>query len=172
MDAGLHSNEKKTSDNVIYKKDKVVDSAVSSDIPRVLLVNDSKTIRQTTEAILTQYGCKTTTATDGFDALCKIAAVDPHLVLMDALMPRLDGFQTCALIRHSEKYSKLPVVLVSSNDGLLEKTKAGLVGAQRYIVKPFRREDILRALCDFVSQAILQNTEQSASDGAEQKEAV
>ena len=143
---------------------------MDADIPRVLLVDDSKTIRQSTESILNLYGCHTITAIDGFDALCKIGAANPHLVLMDGMMPRLDGFQTCALIRHSEKYSTLPVVLVSSKDGLLEKTKAELVGAQRYIVKPFRREDILQALRDFVPLFRGQEVDQNVDCGVEQRE--
>ncbi len=161
MDANLRTTGKKAAG--------MANNIADAETPRVLLVDDSKTIRLRTESILNQYGCHTITAVDGFDALCKIGAANPHLVLMDGMMPRLDGFQACALIRHSEKYAALPVVLVSSNDGLLEKTKAELVGAQRYIVKPFRREDILQALRDFLPQVCVQEIDQTVELGVEHR---
>lgn len=123
----------------------------------VLLVDDSKTIRRSAQAILDQFGCKLTLAIDGFDALCKIVEADPDIVFMDIMMPRLDGFQTCALIKNSGPYKNLPVVLLSAKDGIMEKARAELVGAQRYITKPFCRDDLasaMRSLCVALDEAV------------------
>ncbi len=118
---------------------------------RVLVVDDSKSIRRSTELLLCQSGYQTSTAADGYEALCSLSREQPDIVFMDAMMPRLDGFQTCALIRQSPRFSGLPVVLVSAGEALLEKVRAELAGAQRYLVKPFRREELLRAIRELVA---------------------
>jgi twitching motility two-component system response regulator PilG len=116
----------------------------------VLLVDDSKSIRHGTEVLLTESGLIVVSAGDGFEALCKLAAVKPDIILMDIMMPRLDGFQTCALIKQHSQFNKIPIVLMSGSDGLMDQVKAELVGAQRYIIKPFTRNDLLNAMRELI----------------------
>lgn len=113
---------------------------------KVLLVDDSRAIRHSARQILEEVGCQITVAEDGFDALCRIAAVRPDIIFMDIMMPALDGFQACALIRASPEFGSTPVVLVSANDGVLDRARAELAGARRYILKPFRKSDLLEAI--------------------------
>lgn len=120
---------------------------------RVLLVDDSPSIRQSTEKLLARQGCQISTASDGFDALCQIEEARPEIVFMDAMMPRLDGFQTCALLRSSQQWRDTPVVLVSAGETLLDRVKAELAGANRYLPKPFRGAELLQAIDDFVADA-------------------
>jgi twitching motility two-component system response regulator PilG len=117
---------------------------------RVLLVDDSRTMRESARSLLEDSGCQLTLASNGFEALCQVAVLRPHLVFMDIAMPELDGFQACALIRASARHGATPVVLVSANDGRLDRARAELVGAQRYILKPFRKADLLAALRELV----------------------
>jgi len=116
----------------------------------VLLVDDSKSIRHSTEMLLNESGLSVASAADGFEALCKLATVKPDIILMDIMMPRLDGLQTCALIKHHSQFNKIPIVLMSGSDSLLDQVKAELVGAQRYIIKPFSRNDLLKTLCELL----------------------
>jgi len=116
----------------------------------VLLVDDSKSIRHSAEVLLTESGLIVASAADGFEALCKLATVKPDIILLDIMMPRLDGFQTCALIKHHSQFNKIPIVLMSASDGLMDQVKAELVGAQRYIVKPFSRNDLLQAVRELI----------------------
>ncbi len=120
---------------------------------KVLLVDDSRSIRQSAQAMLEPLGCSITLAEDGFDALCRIAALRPDIIFMDVMMPGLDGFQACALIRASPQFGETPVVLVSGNDGLLDRARAELAGARRYILKPFRKADLLEAIAALVPSA-------------------
>ena len=117
---------------------------------RVLLVDDSRTMRESARSLLEDSGCQLTLASNGFEALCQVAVLRPHLVFMDIAMPELDGFQACALIRASARHGATPVVLVSANDGRLDRARAELAGAQRYILKPFRKADLLDALRELV----------------------
>ncbi|MGB4247319.1 MAG: response regulator [Pseudohongiellaceae bacterium] len=113
---------------------------------KVLLVDDSRAIRHSARQILEEAGCQITLAEDGFDALCRVAALRPDIIFMDIMMPDLDGFQACALIRASPEFGAIPVVLVSANDGVLDRARAELAGARRYILKPFRKSDLLEAI--------------------------
>lgn len=117
---------------------------------RVLLVDDSRTMRESARSLLEDTGCQLILASTGFEALCQVALQRPHLVFMDIAMPELDGFAACALIRASVRHGHTPVVLVSANDGRLERARAELAGAQRYILKPFRKADLLAALRELV----------------------
>jgi twitching motility two-component system response regulator PilG len=110
---------------------------------KVLVIDDSKTIRRSAENLLTQEGCDVITATDGFDALAKIADSRPEIIFVDIMMPRLDGYQTCALIKNNSEFKMTPVVLLSSKDGLFDKAKGRIVGSDRYITKPFSKEELL-----------------------------
>ncbi|MCZ6710618.1 MAG: twitching motility response regulator PilG [Gammaproteobacteria bacterium] len=110
---------------------------------KVLVIDDSKTIRRSAENLLTKEGCEVITAIDGFDALAKIADSRPEIIFVDIMMPRLDGYQTCALIKNNSEFKTTPVVMLSSKDGLFDKAKGRIVGSDRYITKPFSKEELL-----------------------------
>ena len=110
---------------------------------KVLVIDDSKTIRRSAENLLTKEGCDVITAVDGFDALAKIADSRPEIIFVDIMMPRLDGYQTCALIKNNSEFKATPVVMLSSKDGLFDKAKGRIVGSDRYITKPFSKEELL-----------------------------
>lgn len=110
---------------------------------KVLVIDDSKTIRRSAENLLSKEGCDVITATDGFDALAKIADSRPEIIFVDIMMPRLDGYQTCALIKNNSEFKGTPVVMLSSKDGLFDKAKGRIVGSDRYITKPFSKEELL-----------------------------
>ena len=110
---------------------------------KVLVIDDSKTIRRSAENLLSKEGYDVITATDGFDALAKIADSRPEIIFVDIMMPRLDGYQTCALIKNNSEFKATPVVMLSSKDGLFDKAKGRIVGSDRYITKPFSKEELL-----------------------------
>lgn len=110
---------------------------------KVMVVDDSNTIRRTVETILSKEGCEVVTATDGYDALAKIASSKPDLILIDIMMPRLDGYQTCALVKNNAMFKETPVVMLSSKDGLFDKAKGRIVGSDRYLTKPFSKDELL-----------------------------
>ena len=110
---------------------------------RVLVIDDSKTIRRSAENLLSKEGCDVITATDGYDALAKIADENPAIIFMDIKMLRLDGYQTCALIKNNSEFKATPVVMLSSKDGLFDKAKGRIVGSDRYITKPFSKDELL-----------------------------
>jgi twitching motility two-component system response regulator PilG len=113
---------------------------------KVLVIDDSKTIRRTAETLLTKEGCEVHTAIDGFDALAKLADHPPDIVFVDIMMPRLDGYQTCSLIKHNKTYRSIPVVMLSSKDGLFDRARGRIVGSEHYLTKPFTREELLGAI--------------------------
>jgi len=113
---------------------------------KAMVIDDSKTIRRTAETLLKKVGCEVVTAIDGFDALSKITDQQPDIIFIDIMMPRLDGYQTCALIKNNKKYKHTPVVMLSSKDGLFDKAKGRIVGSDQYLTKPFSREELLGAI--------------------------
>jgi twitching motility two-component system response regulator PilG len=113
---------------------------------KVMGVDDSKTIRRTAETLLKKEGCQVFTAEDGFDALAKIADSSPDIIFVDIMMPRLDGYQTCALIKNNSTFKQTPVVMLSSKDGLFDKAKGRIVGSDNYLTKPFSRNELLGAI--------------------------
>jgi len=113
---------------------------------RVMVIDDSKTIRRTAETLLKNAGCDVVTAIDGFDALAKIADTKPHIIFVDIMMPRLDGYQTCALIKNNNVFRTTPVIMLSSKDGLFDKAKGRVVGSDQYITKPFSKEELIGAI--------------------------
>ena len=117
---------------------------------RVMVVDDSKTIRRTAETLLMKEGCVVQTAVDGFEALAMIADQQPHIIFVDIMMPRLDGYQTCALIKNNQQFKSTPVVMLSSKDGLFDKAKGRVVGAEQYLTKPFTRDELIQAIRQFV----------------------
>jgi twitching motility two-component system response regulator PilG len=111
-----------------------------------MVIDDSKTIRRTAETLLKKAGCEVLTATDGFEALSIIADNHPDLIFVDIMMPRLDGYQTCALIKHNELYREIPVIMLSSKDGLFDRARGRIVGSEQYLTKPFTRDELLGAI--------------------------
>ncbi|HEX5756446.1 MAG TPA: twitching motility response regulator PilG [Arenimonas sp.] len=117
---------------------------------RVMVIDDSKTIRRTAETLLKKEGCDVVTATDGFEALSKIADHQPQIVFVDIMMPRLDGYQTCALIKNNQMFKSVPVIMLSSKDGLFDKARGRIVGSDQYLTKPFTRDELLAAIRKYV----------------------
>ncbi len=116
---------------------------------KVLVIDDSNTIRRSAEIFLKQGGHQIMLAEDGFDALAKINDFEPQLIFCDILMPRLDGYQTCAIIKRNEKFSAVPVIMLSSKDGVFDKARGRMTGAQDYLTKPFTKDQLLTAVQQF-----------------------
>ncbi len=119
---------------------------------KVMIIDDSKTIRKSAETLLKKQGCEVLTAIDGFDALGKIARYKPDLIFVDILMPRLDGYQTCALIKNNSSFKHTPVIMLSSKDSIFDKARGRIVGSQQYLTKPFTKEDLLDAIREHVNK--------------------
>ena len=118
---------------------------------KVMVIDDSKTIRRTAETLLKREGCEVVTASDGFEALAKIADQQPQIIFVDIMMPRLDGYQTCALIKNNQVFKSTPVIMLSSKDSLFDKARGRIVGSEQYLTKPFTREELLDAIRAHVS---------------------
>ena len=116
---------------------------------KVLVIDDSNTIRRSAEIFLRQGGHEVVLAEDGFDALAKVNDHDPELIFCDILMPRLDGYQTCAIIKRNPRFAHVPVIMLSSKDGLFDKARGRMVGSEEYLTKPFTKEQLLRAVESF-----------------------
>ncbi|PIM55081.1 two-component system response regulator [Roseateles chitinivorans] len=113
---------------------------------KVLVIDDSNTIRRSAEIFLKQGGHEVVLAEDGFDALAKLSDYQPDLVFCDILMPRLDGYQTCAIIKRNPQFASVPVIMLSSKDGLFDKARGRMVGSQDYLTKPFTKDQLLQAV--------------------------
>lgn len=124
----------------------IQEKSVDYDGLKVMVIDDSKTIRRTAETLLKKQGCEVMTAIDGYEALSKLAEYRPDIVFIDIMMPRLDGYQTCALIKHNQSFKRTPVVMLSSKDSIFDKARGRIVGSEDYLTKPFTREDLLGAL--------------------------
>ncbi len=120
---------------------------------KVMVVDDSKTIRRTAETLLKKAGCDVLTASDGFEALPLIADSHPDVIFIDIMMPRLDGYQTCALIKNNDLYRDIPVIMLSSKDGLFDRARGRIVGSQEYLTKPFTRDELLGAIRKYAAKA-------------------
>jgi len=120
---------------------------------KVMVIDDSNTIRRSAEIFLLQAGCTVILAEDGFDALAKIADHQPNMIFVDIMMPRLDGYQTCALIKKNAKFHTTPVVMLSSKDGLFDRARGRMVGSDQYLTKPFTKESLLKAVATHVRAA-------------------
>ena len=116
---------------------------------KVLVIDDSNTIRRSAEIFLRQGGHDVVLAEDGFDALAKVNDQLPQLIFCDILMPRLDGYQTCAIIKRNPRFAHVPVIMLSSKDGLFDKARGRMVGSEDYLTKPFTKEQLLRAVEQF-----------------------
>jgi twitching motility two-component system response regulator PilG len=113
---------------------------------KVMVIDDSNTIRRSAEIFLNQAGCEVILAQDGFDALSKITDHEPDVVFVDIMMPRLDGYQTCSLIKRNAKYRGTPVIMLSSKDGLFDRARGRMVGSDQYLTKPFTKDTLLTAV--------------------------
>lgn len=113
---------------------------------KVMVIDDSKTIRRTAESLLKKVGCDVVVADNGFEALPVINEHQPDIIFIDIMMPRLDGYQTCALLKNNPNFNNTPVIMLSSKDGLFDRAKGRVVGAEQYLTKPFSREDLLGAI--------------------------
>jgi twitching motility two-component system response regulator PilG len=113
---------------------------------KVMVIDDSNTIRRSAEIFLAQSGCEVLLAEDGFDALAKIADHHPDVIFVDIMMPRLDGYQTCALIKKNPQLSATPVIMLSSKDGLFDRARGRMVGSDEYLTKPFTKDSLLKAV--------------------------
>ena len=113
---------------------------------RILVVDDSATIRRSAESMLTKAGYDVVTAENGFEALSKVAQHNPDLIFVDIMMPRLDGYQTCAIIKNNSQYRSTPVIMLTSKDGLFDQARGRVVGSDLYLTKPFTKEELLAAV--------------------------
>ena len=123
--------------------------AVSLSGVKVMIIDDSNTIRRSAEIFLVQAGCQVVLAEDGFDALAKIADHGPDVIFCDIMMPRLDGYQTCALIKKNPRFSATPLIMLSSKDGLFDRARGRMVGSDQYLTKPFTKAELLSAVDSF-----------------------
>ena len=121
---------------------------------KVLVIDDSNTIRRSAEIFLKQGGYEVVLAEDGFDALSKVNDHDPDVIFCDILMPRLDGYQTCAIIKRNPRFTATPVIMLSSKDGLFDKARGRMVGSQDYLTKPFTKDQLLQAVAQYSSLAV------------------
>jgi len=124
---------------------------------KVMVIDDSNTIRRSAEIFLAQAGCQVLLAEDGFDALAKIADHRPDVIFVDIMMPRLDGYQTCALIKKNARLSRTPVIMLSSKDGLFDRARGRMVGSDEYLTKPFTKDSLLKAVATYATTS--QSTE-------------
>jgi twitching motility two-component system response regulator PilG len=122
---------------------------------KVMVIDDSKTIRRTAETLLKKAGCEVVTAIDGFEALSLIADNHPDIIFVDIMMPRLDGYQTCALIKNNQQYKNTPVIMLSSKDGLFDKARGRIVGSEQYLTKPFTKDELLGAIKKHVTDKVI-----------------
>ena len=127
----------------------------ASPTTRVLVIDDSNTIRRSAEIFLRQGGYEVILAEDGFDALAKVNDFEPDLIFCDILMPRLDGYQTCAIIKRNPRFAQVPVIMLSSKDGVFDKARGRMVGSDDYLTKPFTKDQLLQAVAHFRALAVL-----------------
>lgn len=116
---------------------------------KVMIIDDSNTIRRSAEIFLVQAGCQVVLAEDGFDALAKIADHQPDIIFCDIMMPRLDGYQTCALIKKNPRFGATPLIMLSSKDGLFDRARGRMVGSDQYLTKPFTKNSLLQSVAMF-----------------------
>ena len=119
---------------------------------KVMVIDDSNTIRRSAEIFLKAAGCEVILAEDGFDALAKIADKQPQIIFVDIMMPRLDGYQTCALIKRNAQFNATPVIMLSSKDGLFDRARGRMAGSDQYLTKPFTQDTLIEAVNTYINQ--------------------
>lgn len=120
---------------------------------KVMVIDDSNTIRRSAEIFLKQAGCDVILAEDGFDALSKISQHHPDIIFVDIMMPRLDGYQTCSLIKRNSRFKSTPVIMLSSKDGIFDRARGRMVGSDQYLTKPFTQESLIDAVTTYAANA-------------------
>ncbi len=115
---------------------------------KVMVIDDSKTIRRSAETLLADLGCTVLTANDGFEAMAAVSDHEPDIIFVDIMMPRLDGYQVCALIKNNPRYRHIPIVMLSSRDGLFDRARGRIVGSTEYLTKPFTRDELVKAVSE------------------------
>lgn len=125
---------------------------MSNAAAKVMVIDDSQTIRRTAETLLTREGFTVFTAQDGFEALSKIADHQPDIIFIDIMMPRLDGYQACALIKGNPRFSSTPIIMLSSKDGLFDRARGRIVGSDEYLTKPFTKDELIGAVRHYVKK--------------------
>src|SRR5471030_1099240 len=138
--------------NVDSDRGEVAVSNASAGPVKVLVIDDSNTIRRSAELFLRKAGYEVILAEDGFDALSKITDYEPQVIFVDIMMPRLDGYQTCALIKQNPRLKSTPVIMLSSKDGVFDRARGRLAGSDRYLTKPFTKEALIEAVNDYVKR--------------------
>lgn len=133
-------------DNVSDRAMNGPEGATQSAALCVLVVDDSATIRRSAETMLANEGCRVVTAENGFEALSMVTRHHPDLIFVDIMMPRLDGYQTTAIIKNNAEFRDTPVIMLTSKDGLFDKARGRVVGSDLYLTKPFTREELLAAV--------------------------
>ena len=118
---------------------------------KIMVIDDSSTIRKTAETLLKRAGFEVITAADGFEAMSVVADQHPDIIFIDIMMPRLDGYQTCALIKNNKQFGSTPIVMLSSKDGLFDRARGKLAGSEQHIHKPFTQDDLVDAINKYVS---------------------
>jgi len=135
--------------DILDTKERDIDLVVLDLMLPDMVIDDSKTMRRTAETLLKKAGCEVITAIDGFDALAKIVDNNPDIIFVDIMMPRLDGYQTCALIKNNPNYADKPVIMLSSKDGLFDKARGRIVGSDEYLTKPFSKDELFEAISHY-----------------------
>jgi len=129
---------------------------LAEDLPlsgkKVVLIDDSNTIRRSGEIFLSQAGCRVVLSEDGFDGLSKVVEHQPDLIFVDIIMPRLDGYQTCTLIKNHPRFRNIPVVMLTSKDSLFDRARAKLAGSEQYLIKPFTKNSLVEAIITHMRQ--------------------
>lgn len=137
---GAQNIENTSSSDVVEQKPSNLSSL------KVMIIDDSKTIRKSAETLLSKEGCEVLTAEDGFEALAIIAVNKPDIIFVDIMMPKLDGYQTCTLIKNNRQFRDTPVIMLTSKDSIFDKARGRIVGSEEYLTKPFTRDDLLQAV--------------------------
>lgn len=131
-------------------------NALGANLPllgvKVVLIDDSNTIRRSGEIFLSQAGCQVVLAEDGFDGLSKVVDAQPDIIFVDVMMPRLDGYQTCSLIKSHQQFKKIPVIMLTSKDTLFDRARGKLVGSDQYLIKPFNKKSLVEAVARYTQQ--------------------
>ena len=140
MKVGAQNIENTSSPEVVEQKPSNLSSL------KVMIIDDSKTIRKSAETLLSKEGCEVLTAEDGFEALSMIAVNKPDIIFVDIMMPKLDGYQTCTLIKNNRQFRDTPVIMLTSKDSIFDKARGRIVGSEEYLTKPFTRDDLLQAV--------------------------
>jgi len=150
---GVYSRQLRPEEEYVSPVSDAATSAV-----KVLVIDDSNTIRRSAELFLRQAGYDVILAEDGFDALAKISDHQPQIIFVDIMMPRLDGYQTCALIKQNARLKTIPVIMLSSKDGVFDRARGRLAGSDRYLTKPFTKDSLLEAISSHVKPAAAHTT--------------